>query len=192
MFTPQSKPQVLSGVLADRPSGTGLRKLPTNTIYHVTDTSPPMSFIVIRTGGVAAWRQLSTGASGVSQTAFARLAVDKTTNSAIYSTLISTSITTTGGDLLVWFSCSSSNDTNNVHGNVFAVFVDGVKQQSAGFTSNGAAHHECVAINVKVTGLAAGAYTVAVQWKTDGGTLRCTPLSDDDDSASMIIQEVIV
>lgn len=85
-FITQDDPKLLSGPLADRPDPA---TIPTNCIYHATDTLPPVSYILVRIGGVASWRELSAGASG--GTAIARTIVVGQAG-AIDSTSVATGI----------------------------------------------------------------------------------------------------
>lgn len=133
------------------------------------------------------------GPTTLVQSKLTALAADKSTGSAVFSSLLSSTITTTtGGVLLIWVNVGASNDTNNIHDNIFAVFVDGVRQRTAGFTSSGGAHHACVGIAVRMAGVAAGLHTVEIQWRTGGGTLSCNPTTDDNDVATILVQETTV
>lgn len=129
---------------------------------------------------------------GLAQTVFLALAIDKSTTAAVGApaAFMSQAITTSGGALEVWFSATGSNDTNNVHDNVFQLLVDGVVVASRGFTAHGAGHNSSVPIHWKTAALAAGVHTVAVKWYTGGGTLSVLAATDPGDGATLLIHEV--
>lgn len=127
------------------------------------------------------------------QTAFVELAADKNTASAVPSLFLSCPIVTAGGALCIWFSVTASNDQNNIHINRFEIRIDGgAPLHGAGFASTGPDHDAAVPLVYKATGIAAGAHTVEIWWSTGGGVLRCNPLTDANDSATVLVQEVTV
>jgi len=90
-------------------------------------------------------------------------------------TNLSLSITTTGGDLLVHFHGAGDNLTTATF-TYFDFTVNGTRQGSADgityFGRDATNDQYPVSFSRLVTGLAAGTYTINLQWRTTGGTAR--------------------
>lgn len=116
------------------------------------------------------------------KTSRAVLAADGSTTSATFATLLTTSVTTTGGNLDVQFFASILNLSPGAV-NQFQLQVDGVtlnqgsSMQADGGTLAATASAGPMVLDCLATGLAAGSHTVAVLWATSAGTLRCRPVA---------------
>lgn len=126
------------------------------------------------------------------QTIFAEISADTTTTSATFVDLISQSITTTGGNLIIQFTTSASN-TNIGKLITFRITVDAVAKRGTQINPGAPNAAESAAINIKVIGLSAGVHTIAIQWKRDANTARIAPVTaPDSEHASLIISEVML
>jgi hypothetical protein len=122
-----------------------------------------------------------------------RQAVDVSTNSTVFIDLLTLAINTTGGDLEIWFDATNSLTSGNRQ-TFYKLLVDGVAQDGTStFTTFSAPVSRTGAIVRKVTGLAAGAHTVKVQWKVDSGTTQIRPVTaPNSESAGLLVNEVSV
>jgi hypothetical protein len=106
-------------------------------------------------------------------------------------------ITTTGGDLLVFFSAAAET---NIPGSqtFFHLRVDGIDQKGSTIThpaggAGGTNRAETTAIVAKLTGLAAGAHTVDVQWANDGsGATQTIDTTTGNEHGTLLVEEVSV
>jgi len=98
-------------------------------------------------------------------------------------------ITTTGGALIVQSLGSASNGTNNAVV-FFRVVVDGIVRRGGSTKSNGGSGVTAMAVSLKLTGLTAGAHVVVVQWRVSSGTGQVRPITREDESASLLVEEV--
>jgi len=106
-------------------------------------------------------------------------ATDYTTTSTSFvdvdATNFSHTITTTGGDVLIIFFATITNNLNNAN-MMFDVTVDGVRQGGVeGLileTVSAATHGAVVSFALLKTGLSAGSHTIKLQWSVGGGTGR--------------------
>ena len=119
------------------------------------------------------------------------LAVDTTTTSVSYVTLLSQVIGTLGNSSLLIRASFSTSDTASLStGNFYRVTVDGTVYGYAGqeiFTCAQAG-----AICVKTGVLTADSHTVTLDWHTQtGNTLRCRPVTQPE-HASLMISEVTI
>lgn len=103
--------------------------------------------------------------------------------------LLTVNISTSGGALIIIFLTCASNATNNAVV-YFRVLVDGVAQRGGSTKSNGGNSPTGTSVNLKVTGLAPGAHNITVQWRVNSGTGQVRPLIAEDESASLLVQEV--
>jgi len=131
------------------------------------------------------------GASIFRQSVFAGVAVDTTTASGVFVDLLTATITTTaGGILLIHANMSSSNSAVILAPatNSFQVLIDGVVQRGAACAAyTGSAFGASIGLRVAV---AAGLRTVKIQWKVSGTTGRIRPVTTTDESASLLVCEV--
>jgi hypothetical protein len=103
-------------------------------------------------------------------------------------------VTTTGGNLVVNFSCSATV-TGVISEVDFQMIVDGVAVQWSGFTAAVLSQPEASTMLLKTAALGAGIHTVSIQWRVDGAgtTVSVTPGSPPaNQHASLLIQEVFV
>lgn len=126
------------------------------------------------------------------QTVAAPLAADTTTMSAAYVDLISQAITTQAGTKLkISVTTSSSNGTAaSIH--AFRILVDsGAGPGCAADIDAAGGTVSCALLHV-ATGLASGAHTIKLQWRTSAGTARIRPAAAiDTEHASLVLEEVL-
>lgn len=125
------------------------------------------------------------------QSILAEVGVNTTTTSTTFVTLLSQVITIQAGSiLLIHLSASFSHAANNQTG-YFRVQVDGVTVRATAQRNPTSGEPGSCAIVLRRTGLAAGARTVTVQWRTSGSTLRIRPVAAPDaEHASLLLEEV--
>lgn len=125
------------------------------------------------------------------QSVFAEIAANTTTTSTAFVDLISQAITTSPGSALeISISASASNGTTgNDQG--FQLVIDGAAVRGFSCRNTGGNTATSGALVYKKTGLAAGAHTVALQWKTSGNTARVDPAGTTVEHASLLIKEVL-
>jgi hypothetical protein len=143
----------------------------------------------------------STGPTGATGSAlfidsdFAEVTANTTTTSGVFVdliTLVYTKISATS-NLHILGHTSSSNSSilgqqvfNRI--TVDAVAIRGCEQVVGLLGANQA---QSGAVNVRVSGLAAGARTIKMQWRTSGGTAQIRPVAaPDQESASITVLEV--
>lgn len=149
-----------------------------------------------RTAANTGWEFKTAAQLGLSptllQTTFVEQTTDTTTTSAAFVTLLTQSITIqTGSILLLEVSISLSNTTANVNMDI-QITIDGTPARGAGSRSIAVNIPTCMGVVYRKTGLAVGAHTVLVQWRTSAGTARCRPATTVNEHASLRIQEVTV
>lgn len=125
-----------------------------------------MSGVYLRNGSSAPVRVAMSCpcASGLGATAFTKLTSDVSRTANSYADLITQSITTTGGDLQIFFNFAGKK-TTSAGTAYFKLVVDGVDITGADVSSSGGYLTE--AAIVWQMALSAGAHTVKVQWKVD-------------------------
>jgi hypothetical protein len=108
-------------------------------------------------------------------------------------TLLSTSITITAGStVVIWVGAGISNTNMNNNMSV-RLSVDGVVRRAFQVRSQSANVAAGGSIGYVVTGLAAGARTILLEWKTAGNTAQCRPTTNTDgEFCTIIAQEVTV
>jgi len=132
--------------------------------------------------------------SGLRQSVFAEVSVDTSTTvtSPTFTTLLTTSITlSTTPILLVFVSWAAIR--NNPGNNLFRLVIDGtVKKGASSHGHGGGVPNASGAIMYRMTGLIAGAHTVAVEWSQDTtGTVSINPVSDPNaQHASLLLLEI--
>ena len=142
----------------------------------------------------------STGAAGTGliQTQVADVVADTSVTGGAFLPLVPLSIPIVigaGNSLLVHFSASGQNPGG---GNLtlFRLLVDGVVVKGATFTRGGGGGPggESTAIVAKITGLAAGAHSVDIEWSAPtGGTTTIDAVSNPDGNhATLLVEEVSV
>jgi len=130
------------------------------------------------------------------QTTSAKITADTSMNSTTFADLLSVSITTTaGGVLLARFSGGFGQSTTNGQGR-FKLLIDGVIQNAAGFTQYGSSAAGAIpnpmALSCRLA-VSAGSHTVTVQWATgsSGNTISCKPVTYPNyNGASLVVEEV--
>lgn len=126
------------------------------------------------------------------QTVFTEINVNTTTTSTIFADLLTQSITTSGGNLIIHFTCSASNSNAGKLVN-FRITVDGISKRGTQIRVSSANDAESASIITKITGLSIGNHIVKVQWLTDANTASIQPvLRPDVEHASLLITETTV
>jgi hypothetical protein len=137
-----------------------------------------------------------TGPTGAAGGAYiksqgAELAVDSSTSSTAFADLVSVPITTTTGQvLLVWASFSAS-PVAVADAALFRITLDGVAQAGAGITMN-VNNPESGAITLRISGVALGAHTLVLQWRSSnpGFGVQIRPVtSPSSEHASLVVAE---
>jgi hypothetical protein len=149
-----------------------------------------------RTAANTGWEFKTAAQLGLSptllQTTFTEQVADTTTTSAAFVTLLTQSITIqTGSILLLDVTVSFSDTTANANVDIQLV-IDGTAARGAGSRSIAVNTPTCMGIVYRKTGLAVGAHTILVQWRTSAGTARCRPTTTVNEHASLRVQEVTV
>jgi hypothetical protein len=125
------------------------------------------------------------------QTLFAQITVDTTTTSAAFVDLLTQAITITAGSkVIINFTASANN--SNVSLIQFQITIDGAAVRGASSRVSQNNTEVCCSIVYERLGLAAGAHTVKIQWRTTAGTARIRPVATVVEHASLILQEVTV
>lgn len=132
------------------------------------------------------------GAGGILLSQQDARASDTTTNSATFVDLLSASFTLqNAGDILVIIARASISGNDKVNSCSARITVDTVAKQGAYIAAGVAVTGGSFILTERVTGLSAGAHTIALQWKTSGGTLSCRPVAAvDSESASILCLEL--
>jgi hypothetical protein len=136
----------------------------------------------------------SPGSGGLVQTRTNDLATDASTNSTSFVTLLSVSITTSGGNIVIRGSISGS--FSNANRNMFMqVLLDGVVVQGAGACNNssGSSGFTCSLLARQTA--AVGTHTIVLQWRngTSSTTMSCHPASTpSQEHAALHVEEVNV
>jgi hypothetical protein len=121
--------------------------------------------------------------------------VNTTTASGVFVTLLTLPIVTqVGTRLLVHATASSSNQSLTGQSVFFRVTLDGVAQRAfANIVSLlGGNTAQAGAVVLILTGLAAGAHTIELQWMTTGGTAQVRPIAAaNQEHASLLVQELL-
>lgn len=140
----------------------------------------------------AKWRQLA-GVGGVIQTGFAKVTSDVTTTSTSFVdvTGLSVTLTTTGGDLVAFFTFGASNSTTGRE-NDFRILLDGTSYQGTSMRCGAKDLAQSGGIVIRFTGVAAGSHTVKIQWQVSNGTGQIRPVTGavDKEHANLLVQEV--
>ena len=141
----------------------------------------------------------AVGTSNLVQTVSALQEVDTSTGSAVFVNMFTMSITTTGGNLLIWasFAASLAGLTALPAEIDFQLTIDGTPAAFGGagmYFDTGPNEPESGSCLARVTGLAAGAHTVALQWLvTNAQTAQIRPASQPGrESASLLAMETLV
>lgn len=149
------------------------------------------TILAVTDGGDATQANVTVKPSYV-QSVFNDLAVDTTTTSAAFVTLITQAIVIQAGSiLLIHFTvgCSNSNANNTLF---FRVRVDGVTKRGVGVRIPSANQPNSGAIVLRVPGLAAGSRSVTVQWRTSSNTAQIRPATvPDAEHACLLLEEVL-
>lgn len=120
---------------------------------------------------------------------FAEITASTTTTSASFVDLLTQVITIgAGSDLVVLFSASVNNTTLNTDVD-FQITIDAVARRGSRVRITPAGVNQSTAIVFKALGLAAGARTVKIQWRTSGGTARVDPAANIFEHASLLVSE---
>jgi hypothetical protein len=139
-----------------------------------------------------AW--VSLVASTYLQSKFLEVTADTSTASTTFVSLLSLSVTTTAGTLLIKFDVTGELSAGSAMAS-FELQIDGVVKRGCAFSSafGNFAQPNSASVTYRVTGLAAGAHTVAIFWKTSTGTLSIKPVSiPTEEHASLLVEEVSV
>jgi hypothetical protein len=149
-----------------------------------------------RTAANTGWEFKTAAQLGLSptllQTTFVEQAADTTTASAAFVTLLTQAITIQAGSIvLIEATISLSNTTANVNMDIQLV-IDGTAARGAGSRSIAVNIPTSMGIVYRRTGLAVGAHTILLQWRTSAGTARCRPTTTVNEHASLRLHEVTV
>jgi hypothetical protein len=126
------------------------------------------------------------------QSTFTEQATNTTTGSAAFVTLLTQSITISAGSvLLIEVSASISNTNPNINMDI-QLNIDAAAVRGAGLRPSAANQPNVASIVYRKTGLAAGAHTILLQWRTATNTAQCRPVATVNEHASIMIQEVTV
>ena len=127
------------------------------------------------------------------QTTFVEQATDTSTTSVSFVDLLTQAITIQAGSiLLITVTASMSNTSANQNMDI-QITIDGVAARGAGTRVATSNVPQGFSIVYRKTGLAVGAHTIKVQWRTpSGGTMRVRPATTLNEHCSMLIQEVTV
>lgn len=192
--------QVLVGGAAPAFGNLPLAALPAHASTHLPAGSDPLTTAAAvdvgtanAAGGAASFsRSDHVHRGSLLQTVAAPLAGDTTTASAAYVDLISQAITTQAGTKLkITVTTSSSNGTAaSIH--AFRILVDsGAGLGCAADIDAAGGTVSCALLHV-ATGLASGAHTIKLQWRTSAGTARIRPVAAiDTEHASLVLEEVL-
>jgi hypothetical protein len=131
-----------------------------------------------------------SGGGGLLQTAEAHVTVDTTTTSHTFVDLLSVTLTTSGGALLI-NAGGAINNSNAGKAMQLRVTLNTVSQGGVTVVNTGA-NAVSFGMAIKVAA-AAGSNTIALQWLTPANTAQCRPVTQADlESASLVVQEVSV
>lgn len=149
-----------------------------------------------RTAANTGWEFKTAAQLGLSptllQTTFVEQVADTTTASASFVTLLTQSITIQTGSILLIDASASISDTGGTSNIDIQITIDGTPARGCGTRTTATNVPGALALVYRKTGLAAGAHTVLVQWRTSAGTARCRPTTTVNEHASLRIQEVTV
>ena len=153
--------------------------------------------ILKRTAANTGWEFRTAAQLGLAptliQTTFVEQVADKSTGSAAFVTLLTQAITIQAGSKLIVLTTMSASDTAGGGEQVdFQITIDGVAARGAGIHTRQANHAQGAAITIEKLGLAAGAHTVLLRWRTTGPTANIRPTSTLVEHASLVLQEVTV
>jgi hypothetical protein len=126
------------------------------------------------------------------QSTFIEQASNTTTGSASFVTLLTQSITISSGSILLFDITASLSNTAPNNNMDIQLVIDGTAARGAGMRSASANVPDSTGIVYRRTGLAVGAHTILLQWRTAGGTAQCRPTTTANEHASLRIQEVTV
>jgi hypothetical protein len=173
----------------------GVLKLISGTFEGGSSDATALAGAVLCSGGVEFVNGTQSGVTSDAinrQSAMTEVTVDTTTASQVFVALLSLSITTRpNAVVLIHFSFAASNNAN--HGVAFSLQVDGVTRRGAALNAVSTnANAGGGAIVYRVSGLAAGAHTIAVQWRTiAGGMAQIRPATQPDlEHAVLMVEEV--
>lgn len=146
------------------------------TKIGISGSTPSSGTVLHGSGtGTSAWAALATGdvaANAITQNGLA-VGVDNnpTTTSTTYADLtnLSVTLTTVGGDLVVWASHSVGVGTLG-KATWLAILLDsGTEVAERVLVQKVAAYQENIATHHRFTGVTAGSHTVKARWKVDSG-----------------------
>jgi len=134
-------------------------------------------------------------ARGLIQREFVAVAVNTTTTSAVFVTLLSRPITVlvTGSDVDIIATFAVSHTSAADQTTFFRITFDGVPVRGAGLFSTDVGETNSGAIIAHMTGVAAGVHTVLLEWRTTAATAQIRPVAAPDaESAALFVDEVAV
>lgn len=140
-------------------------------------STPSVSKVLASNGtGSSLWRQVATPDIAANAATQRGSAVGSTSNPTTTSgtyvdmTDMSVTLTTTGGDLVVWFSGTIQNSTSG-QGVKVALSLDGAAEVGAGtFVTAAASQQAVIALVHRFAAPSAASHTVKVRWFVSGGT----------------------
>lgn len=130
------------------------------------------------------------------QTVYNDLAVDTNNANATWVSpggdLLTSNITTTAGTRLIITATAAFSFTTNNRIGYFRVLIDGTPGRGFAASCGSSGTQSSVSRTKVVTGLAAGAHTIVLQWRVSAGTAQIRPVSQPDaECVSLVIQEVV-
>ena len=141
-------------------------------------------------GAIAMAQVGAPGSGGLVQEREIELQADTQTTSTTWADLLTLSVTTTGGALLLYADISATTSYSGASYSL-RVTVDGVAVKGAGVYPGTSSVPMCGSLTCKKT-VAAGTHTVKLQWRVSRNTLYCQPVSQDDEHATLLVEEVSV
>lgn len=125
---------------------------------------------------------------GIGQSSFVEITANTTTTSLTFVNMLTVNIDLAiDGYLLLDFSCSVSNTSNN-QTMFFRIQVDAVNTRgTATRVASGAGNPQVVGLTYRTGLLAAGTKTVTVQWRTTGGTVQVRPVAAPDQEHACLV-----
>ena len=126
------------------------------------------------------------------QSVTSQITVDTSTSSASFTSFLTTDVIVQNNNsvLLVFFSVSGTTASGTAS-MFFRVLLDGVAQRSVGMSPPSSTRPGAAFLVLRLSGVAAGTRTVAVQWRVSASTGRVRPVTNpDSEHASLVVQEV--
>jgi len=179
--------------IADNATTVDLKAPAAVTSYALTlPTAQGAASSLLQNNGSGALSWAATSSVGkLKQTLFTQITTDTTTTSTTFVAFLSQAVTiVAGSDVIVNFTCAGSQNANS-RTTFFQLLIDGTPTRGTGFGQSVAANSPgSCALVYRATGLAVGAHTFAIQWRTSASTSQVRPATVINEHASLLLQEV--